>query len=154
MPRAADKYVLDTNLFVDAFREPAENAALQRFHQYFAPFEYLSAVVIQELRSGTHSARDLRKLERHVLGPFIRRNRVLTPSLRAWQASGDVLARLARSEGLSVRELSKTFGNDALLATSCWDTGMTLVTRNTRDFKRIQSVLRFRFVAPWPVAEG
>ena len=56
-PTAERKYVLDTNLFIRAFREEAANAQLQRFHQLFAPFEYLNAVVAQELRAGARCER-------------------------------------------------------------------------------------------------
>ena len=78
----ARKYVLDTNLFIRAFREPAANAELQRFHFLFAPFEFLSAVVAQELLSGTHTRADLRKLQRRVLNVFARRGRIVAPSAR------------------------------------------------------------------------
>jgi predicted nucleic acid-binding protein len=60
-PAAEGKYVLDTNLFIQAFRDEAANAELQRFHQLFAPFEYLSAVVAQELRAGTSNSRNGRR---------------------------------------------------------------------------------------------
>ena len=42
------RYVLDTQLFIAGFREPAANGSLQEFHRVFAPFEYLSAVVAQD----------------------------------------------------------------------------------------------------------
>ena len=47
--RAARSYMLDTQLFINAFRDSVANEALQRFHRAFAPFEYLSVVVAQEL---------------------------------------------------------------------------------------------------------
>src|SRR5689334_16556816 len=107
MTRAAErKDVLDTNLFIRAFRDPEANAALQRFHQLFASFEYLSAVVVQELRAGARATADRRRLERHVLDPYIRRGRLITPSARAWQKSGDVPATLAREEGLALARIS------------------------------------------------
>jgi len=151
LARPQGKYLVDTNLFIDGFRDPTANQALQQFHHSFAPFEYLSVVVAQELRSGVHSASDLRKLERHVLSPFVRSNRVITPSFRAWQRSGDVIAALARRDGFEVRDVSKAFGNDVLLALTCREAGMTLVTGNTRDFERIQRIVSFRFVEAWPV---
>ena len=45
MTRTTRRYVLDTQLFIDAFRDPITNEVLQRFHRAFAPFEYLSVVV-------------------------------------------------------------------------------------------------------------
>jgi predicted nucleic acid-binding protein len=124
--------------------------SLQRFHLAFAPFEYLSSVVAQELLAGTRSRVDRRKLERHVLDVFARRNRVVTPSARAWRESGAVLAELARREGLELARVSKAFGNDVLLACSCRETGLVLVTENARDFSRIARFARFDFVDAWP----
>lgn len=150
MSRAERPHVLDTNLFIDAFRRAAANAALQRFHYLFAPFEFLSVVVAQELRAGARTPRDRQALERHVFRPFERRARLLTPSPRAWQQSGDVLATLATREGLEIPRVSKAFGNDVLLALSCRERGMILVTDNRRDFERISRVVPFDFVDPWP----
>lgn len=146
MPR----YVLDTNVFIDAFRDPAANAELQRFHLRFAPFEYMSAVVMQELVAGSGSTTDRRRLERHVLAVYARRGRVVTPSQRAWERSGAILADLVRREGLELRRVSKAFGNDILIAVSCGEAGCVLVTDNTRDFERIARVSTFRFVEPFP----
>ena len=144
------KYVLDSNLFIRGFREPEANRALQDFHRLFAPFEYLSAVVAQELRAGARTLAARRLLERHVLGLYERRGRVIVPSEVAWHRSGDVMAELAWREGLDVSRVSKAFGNDALIAMSCRDSGMVLVTENRRDFERIAGVVRFEFVGPWP----
>ncbi len=102
MSAAAErKYVLDTNLFIRAFRDAAANAELQRFHQLFAPFEYLSAVVAHELRAEARTPADRRQLERHVLDVYARRDRVITPSTQTWYDSGDLLATLARGKGSS-----------------------------------------------------
>ena len=150
MSRAEHKYVLDSNLFIEGFRDPTANLALQQFHRVFGPFEYLSAIVVQELRAGVRSGEDLRKLEKHVFSPFLELGRVITPSLRSWQMSGDVLATLIRQEGPAARPVTKAFGNDILLALSCREAGLILVTRNVRDFVRIRKVVSFRFVEPWP----
>ncbi len=150
MPRAERKYALDTNCFIHGFRTPAGVAELQQFHRLFAPFEYLSVVVAQELRAGTRTAADRRKLERHVLAPFVRTNRILTPSPRAWHDSGDLLSDLVRREGLELGRVPKAFANDVLLALSCRESGVALVTEHTRDFARIAKLAPFDFVAPWP----
>ena len=150
MTRPSRKYVLDTQLFIQGFRDPTANEALQRFHRLFAPFEYLSVIVAQELRSGVQRPQDLRALEEHVLKIFERANRTLTPSVQAWQTSGDVLGEMARKEGLEVARVSKAFGNDILLALSCREAGCVLVTDNERDFQRIRRFVEFEFVRPWP----
>ncbi len=110
----------------------------------------MSAVVAQELVAGACGASDRRKLERHVLAVYARRGRVVTPSRRAWEKSGVILADLVRREGLELQRVSKAFGNDILIAVSCREAGCVLVTDNTRDFERIARVSTFRFVEPFP----
>jgi predicted nucleic acid-binding protein len=144
------KYVLDTQLFIDAFRDPTANAALQRFHRAFAPFEYLSVVVAQELRAGVRRERDRKALERNVLRVFERSGRTFAPSAGAWHRSGDLLSDMAQKEGLEIGRLSKSFANDVLLALSCREAGCVLVTRNERDFQRIRRHVPFDYVEPWP----
>lgn len=151
MARSERKYALDTNCFITGFRSQAGITALQQFHRLFAPFEYLSVVVAQELRAGTRSPADRRRLERHVLAPFVRTSRVLTPSAQAWQDSGDLLSDLVRRDGLELGRIPKAFGNDVLLALSCREAGVVLVTENTRDFVRIARLAPFQFVPPWPL---
>jgi predicted nucleic acid-binding protein len=144
------KYTVDTNLVIDAARDQVANEALARFHRENAPFEYLSSIVVQELRSGARSAHDLRRLEADFLDLFDRAGRVFTPSRRAWSLSGDVLRDLARRDGLELAKVPKSLGNDIMLALSCREAGVILVTRNESDFARIRRVVEFAFVAPWP----
>ena len=87
------RYILDTNVFIDAFADPVENEALQRFHAAFAPDEFLSAVVAHELAVGVRSVADARRLERAVLAPFKRRQRVVVPSADSWERAAAALAK-------------------------------------------------------------
>jgi predicted nucleic acid-binding protein len=148
--RTSRKYVLDTQLFIDAFRDRAANEALQRFHRAYAPFEHLSVVVAQELRAGVQRSEDRRALERNVLSVFERAGRTISPSSNAWRRSGDLLSEMAIREGLEVGRVSKAFANDVLLALSCREAGCLLVTTNERDFQRIHRYVHFDFARPWP----
>jgi predicted nucleic acid-binding protein len=47
--------------------------------------------------------------------------------------------------------VSRRFVNDVLLAMSCRESGMVLVTNNLRDCIRIAAVRPFDFEAPWPI---
>lgn len=146
----AFRYVVDTQLFIDALRD---ETALERFKQFraaFAPFEYLSVIVAQELRAGIRTTAERKTLERHVLGSFERTGRTITPTANAWHRSGDVLAAMARGEGLELARLSKAFANDVLLALSCRESGCVLVTKNVRDFARIRRFAAFEFLKAWP----
>ena len=146
------RYVVDTNVFIDAFLNPEENDALEQFHGAFAPDELLSAVVVHELRAGVRTAADARRLERHLIAPFRRRNRLIPPTAQAWEATAAALAKLAALEGARVASYTRAFGHDALLAASCREAGATLITRNVRDFARLRRVMNFRFTEPWPMA--
>jgi predicted nucleic acid-binding protein len=148
--RRERKYTLDANLYIRAFRDPGANAALRSFHTAFAPFEYLSAVVAQELRAGAQTVRAVDDLERHLFAPFERSGRILAPSYGAWKRAGAALATLSRTEGMELARISKGYANDVLLAVTCREAGVTLVTGNRRDFERIGRVAPFEFVDPWP----
>jgi predicted nucleic acid-binding protein len=148
--RASRKYVLDTQLFINAFRNPVVNEELQQFHRAFSPFEHFSVIVAQELRAGVRRPHDRKALERYVFKVFQRANRSITPSADAWHRSGDLLAEMARHEGLEIARISKAFANDVLLALSCREAGCVLVTDNERDFQRIRRFVQFDFMQPWP----
>lgn len=154
MTRRARKYVLDTQLFINAFRDPIANEALQRFHRAFSPFEHLSVIVAQELRAGVKQARDRKALERNILRVFERASRTITPSAAAWHRSGDLLSEMVKEEGLDIARLSKAFANDVLLALSCRESGCVLVTENDRDFARIRRFISFEYVKPWPANDS
>lgn len=144
------RYVLDSNIFIRAARDPAWQEQLIRFHAAFAPFEWLAAVVAQELHAGVcGSSADV--LDRAVLDPFERRGRLIVPSWSAWKETGRVLSALVAGGKARWPDVSRSFVNDILLAMSCREAGVVLVTGNTRDFERIARVRRFDFVAPWPV---
>ena len=138
MTRTAGKYMLDTQLFINAFRDPVANEEFQHFHRAFSPFEHLSVIVAQELRAGMKRPTDRKALERNVLRIYERAGRTITPSADAWHRSGDLLAEMARQQGLEIARVSKAFGNDVLLALSCREAGCVLVTDNERDFHRIR----------------
>lgn len=144
------KYALDTNCYIDASHDPAALAALQEFTQWAAPGLYVSAIVGAELRAGTRDARARRLVEAEILGPFERRGRVLTPSARAWEVLGSALGTLHDEAGLQLSKVSRSFAFDVLLAHSCREAGVVLVTSNHRDMERIRRVFSFEYVAPYP----
>jgi predicted nucleic acid-binding protein len=144
------KYALDTNLFIAGMRTASGAARLAEFHTFFAPYEYLSAIVVQELRAGLQTPSAAKRFDAGVVDPFRRRGRLVTPSFFAWQASGAVLSRLVTHDHLDLRKVSKRKVNDILLALSCREAGITVVTENVADFERINAITPIDFVPPWP----
>ena len=146
------KYTLDTNIFIEGFRSEEAQAEVFAFLNRALPFTYLSAVVMQELSAGARSADAARDVQRGVVDPFERRRRVFAPSSAAFAESGRVLAAVAASEGWQLVDEKPSFLNDALIAASCRERGITLITRDG-DFKRLAPFVKgFRYASPWPTA--
>lgn len=144
------KYALDTNIYIDAFRDADAEAALLGFLERALPFTFLSAVVMQELAAGARTPAQFRELERSVFQPFVRRGRLFAPMTAAFVQSGRLLAALAAREGWPTIHENPSLLNDALLAASCREAGITLVTHDS-DFDRFTPFLKgWRHVRPWP----
>ena len=150
MLRRQRKYTIDTNLYIRAIRSAEATVALQQFHTEYAPFEFLSAVVVKELLAGARNPQAARRLQQLIFRPFEHRGRLLTPSYAAWKQAGEVLSNLVVTEGLQLTRTNRGFESDVLLAMSCREAGVTLVTENRRDFERIARMSPFEFVDPWP----
>jgi len=99
---------------------------------------------------GNEDAQAARDVQRGVFEPFERRQRVFAPSATASVASGRVLAAIAAREGWHAFDENPSLLNDALIAASCCEQGITLITKDG-DFKRLSPFVRgFRDAAPSP----
>jgi len=143
------RFTLDTNVFIRAARDPGWQEELVRFHAAFAPFEVLSAVVVQELLAGVRGSA-VKVLHRALIEPFERRQRIIVPKYAAWKEAGSILAQLVGGGTAKWTAVSRSFVNDILLAMSCREAGVVLVTENLRDFARIAEVRSFDYSPPWP----
>ncbi len=144
------KYVLDTNIYMDAIRDPEKERALGRFLERNAPFTFMSAVVMQELLAGAVTDAQVRALEDGIFDAFERRDRVVGPSAGAFKDCGRILATLFRQDGVPYRERPRSLVNDILIAITCRENGLVLVTTD-EDFKAIRPHVRgFTHLSPWP----
>ncbi len=144
------KYVLDTQLYIEATRDAARNRELAAFYTLHTPRAYLHSVVVAELLAGA-VARGLEKRTRAAyLAPLEAVGRVLTPSHESWKRAGSIVASLVREGLVSPGGFSRSFFNDCVLAASAREHGFTLVTANAADFARIARVAPFDWVPPWP----
>lgn len=146
------KYLIDTSLYIDAIRDARKAEELEEFSSAFAPLLYMSSVVAKELIVGADpNKRARRRVERALIAPFERVGRVVTPGHRAWKRAGEIVARLSRNmDPIYGEPVRSSFWNDALIAASCAESGLTLVSRNAKDCRRVLSVLPFKFAEPWP----
>ena len=137
------KYALDTNVLLDALNRPAQLEALLGFFSWALPRTFCSAIVLHELDAGTNTTRQRTLLNLQLAGPFARRGRVFAPSVEAWRKAGQLLQEGHRAPPASGL-------NDLLLALSCREAGLTLITRD-RDFGCFSRLVRgLSVVAPYP----
>ncbi|MGA8493025.1 MAG: PIN domain-containing protein [Terriglobales bacterium] len=133
--------LFDSSVYISALRKGDDAVlALRRFAAP-APL-WLSAVVLEELYAGA-SARNRQVVER-LERDFDRAKRILVPNLSDWTQAGTVLARLAAKydyERIGQGRLT----NDALIAISAGRQGITVITANERDFRRLAEFRTFRW---------
>ncbi len=145
------KYTLDTNIFIDGFRGEDAQVEVFAFLKRALPFTYLSAVVMQELAAGARTTEAARHVQQGVFEPFERRRRVFAPSAAAFVESGRALAAVAEREGWQLLDENPSLLNDALIAASCREQGITLITKDG-DFKRLAPFVKgFHYAVPWPM---
>lgn len=144
------KYAIDTNVYIDSFHSLSAGEELKSFLTTYLPVTYLNAVVMMELRTGARSKESVAALAKGIFGPFERRHRVITPSLQAFKECGRVLALLTQHDGVRLTRAKSSLTSDVLLAASCREHGVTLITRD-KDYFRIKLHLKgFQHTAPWP----
>lgn len=133
-------YALDTNVYIGALRNADRLVRLKRFLLRLGMRVRLPAVVALELRAGARTAAQESAI-RDLVAAHLTRDRVIVPSFAAYTESGRVLAALASRDR---RDLSRAASlvNDVLLATSCREAGVRLVTENVSDFAAVQRHLR------------
>lgn len=137
-------YTLDTNVFVDALRQPAELENLKAFLNWALPSTAVSSVVASELLAGARTETARRLVDTELLAAFARRKRIVAPSPEAWVKTGMLLDQ---SGGGTAGALSQ---NDLLLAYTARELGWVVITRD-RDFARIrQRVNGLRIAPPYP----
>ena len=137
-------FTLDTNVVVDALRQPPELDRLKAFLSWALPSTVLSSIVAAELTAGVRTLKARRALDRLLLGAFERRGRVVAPSIAAWRRMGALVGQIGAAG------LSASRQNDALLATQAREWGWTLITRD-RDFETLRAhVSGLKVAAPFP----
>jgi|SRR5690242_21777850 len=133
--------LFDTSIYITALRLGDDAALGLRRIGAGAPV-WLSSVVLEELYAGvsTHDRHVIERLERD----FHRARRVLVPNLTDWTQTGKALARIAAK--YDYEKIGKgRLTNDALIAMSAARLGITVITVNARDFKRLAEFRPFQW---------
>lgn len=145
------KFVVDTNLYIDAIRTDAGNEALANWQRQMAPHLFQHSVIAQEILAGAMDEGGYRAFYEDWVQPFERLGRVVSPTHGAWKRSALILSRLLAGGHKSLGGYDRSFLNDCLIAASARVEGITLVTRNLEDYGTISLVEPgLRYVPPWP----
>ncbi len=143
-------YILDSNLYVEAARNPTFRAEMRAFLLRAGPKVLASTVVVHELLVGAQTKAAQDAVERHVAAPFQRFLRCIGTDALVWREA----ALITRALGVSRRHRDKlktvSFRHDILIAASCRRVGATLLTANRRDFALIAEVRGLHFLTAFP----
>jgi predicted nucleic acid-binding protein len=140
----AELYALDANVYIRALRDRDRLSLLKRFLIRSGMRVRVNAVVALELQAGARTPSQERAVS-DLVESYVARNRVIVPSFEAYWQGGRVLAALAVREGMDTSR-SGSLANDVMIATSCREAGIKLITENVEHFAAVQRHLRgFRF---------
>lgn len=130
------KYLLDTNVYLDASRSTARRDRFRTTFFPLLPATYLSAVVAYELMVNAADRRTRTHVE-DFIHPLERTGRLVTPTFDDWvEASALVTAIELRDRGWRSKLMALL--NDVLIALSARRIGAMVLTRNRDDFLLIR----------------
>ena len=138
-------YLLDSNVYIEALRDPGFGDVLAAWEQRVVPRLWLSSVVVLEILLGARDAKTAAAYERLLLAPFRRRRRLLEIDLEIWRQAAIVLRKLAAVRRYAGKLAQRRFLCDVLIAVSSRRVGATLITANVEDFALISEVMSIRF---------
>jgi predicted nucleic acid-binding protein len=140
----AELYALDANVYIRALRDRDRLSLLKRFLIRSGMRVRVNAVVALELQAGARTPSQERAVS-DLVESYVARHRVIVPSFEAYRQGGRVLAALAVREGMDTSR-SGSLVNDVMIATSCREAGIKLITESIDHFAAVQRHLRgFRF---------
>lgn len=134
-------YIADTNVYVRATNEPSFREHFEAFVRQNGPL-VVSSVVIAEVLSGVVESRRHDATIRALSAGTTR----LAPEPDDWIAAATAVGRLG---GETITK-SRSFWNDALLASQCARLHATLITSNVKDFRRLGRYLPVSVREPFP----
>ena len=136
--------LLDSSVYISALRR-GDPAILAARRLEADSLLWLSSVVLAELYAG------VRDPDRHVIErlerDFAQTNRILVPNLLDWTHTGKMLFRLAAKYHYEKIGQGRLV-NDALIAVSAGRMGVTVITANEGDFRRLAEFRPFK----WQIA--
>src|SRR6185369_3958971 len=128
------KLMLDTNICIYIIKQQPP-AVLERFQEYLVCDLGISSITLSELRYGVAKS-NYREKNAEALDEFIMPLEIVPFGEEAALAYGDIRAGLEKA-GTPIGAM------DMLIAAQALSMGVTLVTNNTREFKRVPGLSIF-----------
>jgi predicted nucleic acid-binding protein len=129
------KYLLDTNVYLEAFRSEEKKAQFRKTFFPLLPATSLSAVVAYELHVNAQDSRT-RTLLHELTGPLARTGRLVTPDFNDWIEASQIVTAIGEKDR-GWRSKLPALLNDVLIALCARRIGATLFTHNRNDFRLI-----------------
>ena len=129
------KYLLDTNVYLGAFRSEQKKAQFRQTFFPLLPATHLSSVVAYELYVNAQDSRT-RGLTQEFIRPMERSGRVITPTFDDWVEASDIVTAVEQKDR-GWRSKLPALLNDILIALCARRIGATLLTYNKDDFQLI-----------------
>ncbi|MEW6129728.1 MAG: type II toxin-antitoxin system VapC family toxin [Acidobacteriota bacterium] len=137
--------LFDTSVYIHALRQ-GERAILSlrraaRANDKRTRPLWLSVVVLEELYAGAVDAR-ARKAFAQMERDFVKVGRLLVPSRNDWILAGQILCQVGLKYGFDLIGRAR-LTNDALIAMSGANNGITIITRNPNDYALLSEFRQF-----------
>ncbi len=135
------KYLLDTNVYLEACRSEGTKARFRRTFHPLLPASVLSAVVAYELTVNAQDRRT-RSLLQDFTRPMERTGRLVSPTFEDWLKASEVVTAIEQRDRAWRSKLPALL-NDILIALCARQVGAMVITYNQGDFRLIRRHLGF-----------
>ncbi len=148
------KYLLDTNVYLEACRSEGTKARFRHTFYPLLPATVLSAVVAYELTVNAQDRRP-RSVLQDFTRPMERTGRLVSPTFEDWLKASEVATAIEQRDR-AWRSKPPALLNDILIALCARQVGAMVITYTRDDFRLIRRHLGFslRILEPGPLPPG
>ena len=132
------KIIIDTGVYIDLFNRGQSREIVNPFQH----LTYLAYPVLHELWMGLQDRQEIRLLSAW-RDRFIQLQRLIIPTVASLVLIGEACLQLKKNGKLDPTH-PKHY-NDVAISAAARQIGATVITKNTKDFQIIQSVIDFDF---------